>query len=172
MELFKINAFVITVMKCTSQHLQINGDVIFPKGSWATHWFIWFRVRLMLMDYTHQTVNHMTNFVIPWCEFTFKSLNLSGICTKCRINATVEYIVEKWSFYANTQWHEWISSSSVTNKRFIFVWFFGRQGYFLFGGALLQKIPLFTSALVRSLSWVMGVLFMTWASIDWQSPFC
>ena len=65
MELFTINAFIITVMKCTSEHLQIDGDVaIFPKVSRAAcHRFIWVRVRIGVgIDYTHQTVNHMTDF--------------------------------------------------------------------------------------------------------------
>ena len=38
----------------------------------------------------------MTNFIETGCRAQFKSLNLSGICTKCRINAIMEHISEWW----------------------------------------------------------------------------
>ena len=50
MELFPINAFVITAMKCTSQSLRVDGEVvIFPKvGRAGRHRFIWVRARIIL----------------------------------------------------------------------------------------------------------------------------
>ena len=58
----------MTAMKCISQCLWIDGDVlIFPKVSQAAwHQFIWVRVRVG-MNYTHQTVNHRTSFVELGC---------------------------------------------------------------------------------------------------------
>ena len=46
-ELFKINALVVTVMKCTSQRLRIDGEFIFSKVSRAArHRFIWVKLRV------------------------------------------------------------------------------------------------------------------------------
>ena len=70
MELFTINTFVITVMKCSSQHLRKDRDVaIFSKVSWTVcPQFFQVSVQVRVgMDYTHQTVNHTTNFVEPRC---------------------------------------------------------------------------------------------------------
>ena len=130
MELFTINAFVVTAMKYTSQSLRKDKDVvIFPKVSRAArHRFIWIRVWVE-MDYTHQTVNHSTNFVELGCGAHIQTIETFWHLYKMQNKRHCGAHSEKRSFYANTQWHEWISSFSVNNKMLFF-----------FSGVLLQKI--------------------------------
>ena len=96
-------------MKCTSQRLRKDGDVIFIKVSRAArHQFIWVRVRVRVrvrMDYTHLLTKRpiLSNQGV---EPTFKPLNLSDKMQNKRFCGTDRGMVD--SYLCEFMWtHEY-----------------------------------------------------------------